>query len=310
MHKSPQLSLVIPIFNEADVIPLLFSELNDFKKTLPTATELVLVDDGSSDQSFELLKNTKLQFPKKIIRLSRNFGHQGALLAGLKAAKGVYIVTMDADLQHPLAVIPQMIAQHDQGIDIVLTQRFDSNAVPLLKRSTSRWFYTFINSISQLQINANASDFRSMNRRSLTALLSLPEKRKFLRGIVKWVGFSQVIIPFEVKARVKGQSKYTWLKMVNLALHGITSFSTLPLYLSAIFGGILFILALLYALYVLYIRLVVGAAVEGWASVLFVLLVVGGFISLFLGLAGLYIAAIYDEVKQRPNFIIADQYEA
>lgn len=303
-----KLSIVIPLYNESSLIPALFKKLNSLKHALPPTTEFILVDDGSEDKTFEDLKKSEFHFPVQIIKFSRNFGHQAALLAGLEAAKGDVVVTMDGDLQHPPELIFEMLKHHASGIDIVITQRIDGAETSQLKKQTALGFYTLLNAISSRKINPNSSDFRSMNRKTVDALLSLPEKRKFLRGMVPWIGFSQITIPFQVNKRVDGKSKYSSRKMFKLAIEGITSFSTSPLYASAFIGLILFMMAAVYAIYVLYIRLGLQQAVEGWASVLFVLLIVGGFLSLFLGIIGLYLAAIYDEVKQRPIYIVDQNY--
>jgi polyisoprenyl-phosphate glycosyltransferase len=296
-------TIVIPLYNEEATLDLLFAAVSEVTATLPKI-DVIFVDDGSTDSTAEKLTNAP--FPATILSLSRNFGHQAALLAGLEAAKGDIIITMDGDLQHPLSLIPKMLEAHKNGVDIVLTQRIDEDSISLAKKETASLFYRLLNAISSQKILPNGSDFRSMNRKALDALLQMPEKRKFLRGMVQWVGFTQIILPFQTQQRQNGESKYTWFKMLQLALFGITSFSTAPLYFSAFFGFGLFAAAFLYALYVIYIKLFSAAAVEGWASVLFVLLLVGGFLSLFLGLIGLYIAAIYDEVKNRPNYIVAN----
>ncbi len=309
MKKSPELSLVIPVYNEAAVIPELCRALNAKKELLPAETEVIFVDDGSSDASVQLLKETQLKFSKKIIVLSRNFGHQAALLAGMEAATGEYTVTLDADLQHPLELIPQMLAEHAKGSDVVLTERIDASDTSVIKKTTSTLFYQLMNQISDRKIQENSSDFRSLNRAALDAFLTLKEKRRFLRGMIHWIGFRTITLPFTAAPRVAGTSKYSWLKMSTLALDGITSFSTLPLYISSLFGLALFVLAALYALYVIFIRLFFNVAIQGWASLLFVQLVTGGFICLFLGVLGVYVAAIYDEVKNRPHYIIKATHE-
>ncbi len=307
LPRVPELSIVIPLFNEAEVIPDLLQSLTRLARQLPAATELILVDDGSSDMTLETLKNARQPWQCHIISLSRNFGHQAALFVGLRAAKGRIIVTMDGDLQHPPELILDMLKLHHQGYDIVLTERTDTDRVPWLKRVASQSFYTLINLMSETRITINGSDFRSMNRTALDALLSLPEGRKFLRGMVGWIGFKTIILPFQAPARMVGESKYTWHKMWSLAFSGVTAFTAVPLQLASFFSVGLFIAALVYAVYVLYVKLVVGDVVSGWASVTFVLLVVGGFLSLFIGLVGVYLAAIYEEIKARPVALIREE---
>lgn len=303
-NTSPKLSLIFPLYNEESVVSFLFKSLRKYKKLLPANTEIIFVDDGSTDNTVKKLKELSLPFSYKIISLSRNFGHQAALLAGLQESSGEYIITLDADLQHPLDIIPEMLELHKQGYDVVLTKRIDEETISKSKQFFTKLFYKFINTLSDTKVLENGSDFRSLNRKALTALLSLPEQRKFLRGMVQWIGYKTIIIPFQAEKRIKGVSKYNLSKMINLALHGLTSSSTKPLYLSGIFSIILFILALIYAIYVVYVRFWGTGIVDGWASVLFVVLIIGGFLSLFLGLIGAYIAAIYDETKNRPGFFV------
>jgi len=302
-----ELSIVIPLFNEEENIPELVSDFIKLKTMLPSSTEIIFVDDGSMDATAKLIKKIKLPFTILLISLSRNFGHQSALLAGLEKAAGKFVVTMDGDLQHPPELIPKMLEQHRKGIDIVLTQRLDGQITSRFKKMSAHCFYQLMNTFSEVQIGWNTSDFRSLNRVALDNLLALPEKRKFLRGMTQWLGFSVITLPFQVQPRRKGKSKYSVIKMLKLALYGISSFSTMPLYLSGLFSLVLFASALLYAVYVLYVRFIVNDVVSGWASLLFVLLIIGGFLSFFLGVIGMYLAAIYDEVKQRPNYIIQDE---
>jgi glycosyltransferase involved in cell wall biosynthesis len=304
-EQVPGLSIVIPIFNEEAGIKKLFEALNSLAPRLPANTEVILVDDGSSDQSIKLLTEESLVLKKSIISFSRNFGHQSALLAGLKLAKGDFVVTMDGDLQHPPTLIPTFLDLHSQGHDIVLTKRQDSDILRS-KYVFSSLFYSLINKISATSIPVNSSDFRSMSRRAVNALLALPENRKFLRGLVGWIGYPTAVIEYQPDVRVAGESKYTWIKMLRLAMTGITSFSAAPMYLAGAVSVLFFSSAFLYAIYVLIIKFIYQTAVSGWASVLFVLLIVSGFLSLFLGLIGVYLSAIYEEVKNRPNYIIKD----
>lgn len=300
-----QLSIVVPLFNEQETVAHFAREVTKVSKLLPKDTELILVNDGSSDKTAEEISSVDWPFPTSVISFSRNFGHQSALLAGMSKAKGKAVVTLDSDLQHPPKLIPKLFALYKKGFDVVLTQRIDNpKAVPFLKRFTSTLFYHLINSVSETHIPVSTSDFRLLSRRSLDVLLSMPENRKFLRGMVHWIGFETVIVPFEVEKRVAGESKYSVSKMMQLAFMGVTSFSVMPLYFSGVFSVGLFLLAFAYTVYVFYIKFTSNQAVSGWASMLIVLLILGGFLSLFLGLIGFYLAAIYMEVKNRPAYII------
>lgn len=301
-----KLSIVIPLYNEAESIKPLFRELNKLKNKLPK-TEIILIDDGSEDETVQRIKSTKLDFPKKLISFSRNFGKDSALVAGLKLSSGDAIVTMDCDLQHPPEVILEMISLHNQGYHIVVTQKID-NVTPKFKNLFSKVYYKVINMFSNISVAEGSSDFRLMSRKSLDALLLLPEKRKFLRGMVHWIGFSQVILPFYVQKRAKGKGKYSFRSLVTLASSSIASFSTLPLYIAGIVGLVMTVLSLIYAVYVV-IQYLIGGAVTGWASLQIVTLMTGSFIFIFLGIIGVYLAAIYDEVKNRPDYIIKETYD-
>ena len=309
-HAKPTLSLVIPVYNEEAVLPILFKRLKALAGVFPKQTELIVVDDGSQDKTVAVVKKTKLPFHLTVLQFSRNFGHQAALLAGLKEARGEYVVSLDGDLQHPPELIPKMLKLHQDGYEIVLTRRVDGSAISFTKRASAGFFYRLLNMLSRTPIEPNSSDFRSLSRKALDSLLALPEHRKFLRGMVQWIGFETVILPFQVAQRAGGESKYSIYKMARLALHGLTSFSTMPLFLSAIFSVLLFLSAGVYAAYVLYVRFFSNRAVEGWASVLFVTLVIGGFISFFVGLLSIYVAALYDEVKGRPEYLIKEKYDS
>lgn len=302
-----KLSVVIPLYNEAGAIKDLFEALNKLRKDLPK-TEIIFVNDGSSDQTIKQLKDNRLSYTKKIISFSKNFGHQPALLAGLREAKGDLVVTMDGDLQHPPKLILKMIELNKQGYDIVLTQKIDKNVTSGFKKTSSKLFYKFVNLFSDIQIVDSASDFRLLSRKALDILLLLPENRKFLRGLVNWIGFEKIILPFEVQQRVSGKSKYSLKKMLTLAISGITSFSTLPLYITGAIGFFMTLLSLFYGVYTV-IQYFNGQTVTGWTSMLLVTLIIGSLMFIFLGVIGVYLAAIYDEVKNRPEYIIKESYE-
>lgn len=303
-----QLSIVIPLYNEAQVIAALCKEIESFRSKLPRKTQIIFVDDGSDDATLQLLRKNPIRkrLSVTILSLSRNFGHQAALLAGMRAARGVVTVTMDGDLQHPVGMIPAMLAQHNQGIDIVQTSRVDDAPTHTPKRITSTLFYWLFSRLSQTNIEPYCSDFRSMNRRSLDALLSMDEQRKFLRGMVQWIGFSSITLPYKAGNRFGGKSKYSWKKMIYLSVVGMTSFSTLPLYLSVLFCVMFVLASLIYAGYVVYVRFVLQTALDGWTSLILVLLLGSSSLFLVLSLYGIYLSAIYHEVKRRPPYVIAD----
>ena len=307
MKNKPLLSIIVPMFNEEHAIPLLAKELRQLSQN-EVRIELVIINDGSKDKTSEVAKECNWPFHTTIIEFSRNYGHQAAILAGLRESKGDWVISMDADLQHPINLIPQMLQLARQGYDLVLTSRIDHHSVPFLKKLTASAFYTLLNRWAEVHVTENSSDFRLLSRKAVTALLALPEKRIFLRGLVEWIGFQTVVLPYQANERSAGKTKYSFKKMLKLSFHGITSFTTTPLYLSGITSLVLFTFAFLYALYVFYMRLFQGTVVSGWASVLLVNLIIGGFLSLFLGLIGAYIAAIYEEIKSRPQFIIDSKH--
>jgi polyisoprenyl-phosphate glycosyltransferase len=297
------LSIVIPLYNESESIKPLFKQLNKLKKDLPKNTEVILVDDGSTDKTIKNVKKTNLEFNKKIVSFSKNFGHQSALMAGLRESKGEMVVTMDGDLQHPPQLIIKMIDLYKQGYQVVLTKKIDRDITSGFKKFSSNLFYKIINLFSTTPIIDSASDFRLLGRNALDALLSLPENRKFLRGLVNWIGFEKIILPFEVQKRAAGESKYSLQKMLVLAMSGITSFSTLPLYFAGATGLLMIFLSIVYSIYIVY-QYTQGQTVSGWTSLLLVTLVISSFIFIFLGVIGVYLAAVYDEVKKRPEYIL------
>jgi len=301
-----KVSLVLPLYNEVEMLPLLFIELQKQLSILKRTygVEVLFVDDGSDDDTFAKLKSYKKFVPHKSISFSRNFGHQAALLAGLREATGDVVITMDGDLQHPPAFIHQLLKAYEKGVDIVFTKRAEQKSLSYFKRTSSGWFYKVLNLFSSTKIQEAGSDFRLMSREAVDTLLLLPEKRIFLRGMVSWIGFKTITLTFSAQKRHKGESKYNLTKMVSLAVFGITSFSAFPLYISAFVGFIFSIATVLYGVYVLFIRFVIGGAVEGWSSVIFVLLGIGSILSFLMALLGIYLAALYDEVKQRPIYII------
>jgi glycosyltransferase involved in cell wall biosynthesis len=302
------LSIIIPLYNEEKGVAALMKALFSLKAKLPKKTELICVDDGSSDQTYQQLQKSQAPWPLKVIGFSRNFGHQSALLAGLQASKGTWVATMDADLQHPPQLLPTLLKLGKSGYDVVLTERRDTEKISFLKRLTSQGFYSLLNTISPVTIQPGGSDFRLLHRRVVDSLLALPEHRLFLRGMVTWLGFSVKVVPFTVRPRAHGTSHYTWRKMLRLAVDGIVSFSTLPLYLSAVLGALFTLAAVVYGVYVI-LTFLAGHAVPGWSSVILVVLGLGGVLSFLLSLIGLYLAAIYDEVKGRPPYVIRQTHQ-
>ena len=303
----PSMDIIVPLFNEEQALPQFHTQLTQVTASLPYEIRILYVDDGSSDGTPALLQKLAGGDPRvAFIELSRNFGHQPALTAGLDHADADIVVMMDGDGQHPPQLIPEMIAQFHAGYDIVLTQRSNDAELSLLKRKNSLLFYSFINLIGNTRIIPGAADFRLVTRRVVEALRQMPEYHRFLRGMVSWVGFRSVILPYTAPARLAGKPKYSFSKMMKLAMDAIFSFSLLPLQIGLVFGFLFFILAGLEVGYVLYLLLHGRREllVPGWSSLMFMVLMAGGLLMTLVGLIGIYVGYIFQEVKRRHVYVI------
>ncbi len=304
-HRS--VDIVIPVYNEAGVIEQTHARIRAAIEKLPYEFSLLYIDDGSTDSTPDSLaalaeKDSRL----RSVVLSRNFGHQAALTAGLDASHGDVVITMDGDGQHPPEMIPQLLELIEQGYDIVQTQRLDEAQPSSFKKWTSSSFYKLINSISGTRVIEGAADFRALTRRAVEALKKMPEYHRFLRGMVSWIGFPMVIVPYQPAERIAGKSKYSLGKMFRLAMDAIFSFSLVPLYIGLSMGGLLLCLALLEMLYVLsfWISGHTSNLAPGWSSLMFVVLIVGGMLMILLGFIGVYVGYIFQEVKRRPVYLV------
>lgn len=301
------LSVVLPVYNEKGNIVPLYKRLKAVLKTLGGKQEIIFVNDGSTDGSFEILQElNKKDSSVKVINFSRNFGHQVSISAGLDHASGEAVVVMDADLQHPPELIPQLIEKFKEGYDIVYTIREDPENISWSKKATARWFYRFINAISEVKIPHNAADYRLMSKRTVEQFRRMPESSRFVRGMVPWLGFSQVGIPVQSGERLAGYSKYSMGKMSKFAFEGISSFSNVPLRVSFYVGLIVSLFCLVYIIYAFYAKFFSGAAIQGWTSLIILILFFGGMQMVFLGIIGSYIGQIYNEVRKRPLYIVSD----
>ncbi len=303
--SSPELSIVVPIHNESANIPVLLERLS---KALDTFSfEVVFVDDGSRDDSLSVLKRAASQDPRlKVISFSRNFGHQIAVTAGMEYASGKAIVIIDADLQDPPEVIPKMVAKWKEGVDIVYGQRDQRLGETWMKKLTASGFYRLIAQLTTFQIPLDTGDFRLVSRRVVNAFLSMPERRRFVRGMFSWVGFRQAGVSYSRETRHSGKTNYTYTKMFRLALDGITSFSTVPLHLASYLGfaaaGVGFLL-IIYSVYQKFFGL---ETMRGWTSLSVIVLFLGGIQLLVIGLLGEYIGRMQDELKGRPLYILQE----
>jgi glycosyltransferase involved in cell wall biosynthesis len=305
------LSIVIPVYNEEPALPALFRELEQVGETILKPhgpVEIVLVNDGSKDRSWNLIADQCARRSGWVgVNLSRNFGHQLALAAGLETARGDAVVSMDADLQDPPAVILEMFAVHRQGYDVVYATRKDRGQESLTKRITARMFYVLIEKLSGVMIPRNTGDFRLLSRRALTELARLHESHRFLRGLVPWIGFPQTQVYYDRADRVAGETHYPFRKMLRFAFDGIASMSTKPLRLAYVLSLVLFAVFVSYIFYVLYDHFVRGGTlVPGWTSLMSAITIFGTIQLLLFGVFGEYIGRIYEQAKNRPLFIIQE----
>ncbi len=299
--------LVIPVYNEEEVIELFHTKLTAAIKDLPFVFTIFYVNDGSSDATGQRLNTLSIADPRiQVVELSRNFGHQAALTAGLDRAESDYVISLDGDGQHPPELIAEMLKLAETGFDVVLTERMDTQGTSAFKRWTSKTFYRLINSIGSTQITPGAADFRLLSRQVVEALRSMPEYHRFLRGMVAWVGFRSVILPYTPPARMAGKSKYSFSKMLRLSMDAVFSFSLVPLYIGISLGILMLVLALIEMIYVLsfWVTGNISHLAPGWSSLMFIILIVGGFLMISIGVIGVYIGYIFQEVKGRPVYLV------
>ncbi|RAJ31802.1 glycosyltransferase family 2 protein [Pedobacter cryoconitis] len=297
-------SVVIPAFNEAENLIVIIDRLEGIFKNTAYDAEFIIIDDGSTDHTLNILKtmasiNTKLFY----IEFSRNFGHQLALKAGLDQAKGDCVISLDADLQHPPELIIQMLEKWEEGNDIVYTRRSEDKSLPYGKRKSSSLFYRLINVLSSIQIEEGTADFRLMDKKVIDVFRNFEENEPFIRGLVQWMGYKQVAIDYVPHKRHAGTSKYNLRKMMRFALQGVTSFSIKPLYTAVYLGFAFSMLSVLYIPYVFY-SVYMGIEVDGWASTIMTIVFFGGLQLIIMGIIGIYIGKMFMQTKNRPNYII------
>ncbi len=306
------LSIVVPCFNEAEVIEATLARLARLADRMAAeeglGTEILCVDDGSTDATLALLKARAADDPRlRILSFSRNFGHQIAVTAGIDAAEGDAVVLIDADLQDPPEVVSEMVALWRAGSDVVYGTRTERAGESAFKLATARGFYRVLNRLSEVPIPLDTGDFRLMSRAVVETLKAMPERHRFLRGMVSWAGFRQTALPYARAERAAGVSKYPLRKMVRFAVDGILSFSARPLQLSIGIGMVAAILALLGIVYALILRMFTDIWVEGWTLLFIAVLFLGGVQLICLGIIGEYIGRIYDEAKRRPLYVVRER---
>jgi polyisoprenyl-phosphate glycosyltransferase len=304
-RPEPFVSLVVPVFNEASVLPILLPRLRACLDALPGGGEICFVNDGSEDGTAAWLDAESRRDPRIfVVDLSRNFGHSIAITAGLDHARGDAVVVMDCDLQDPPELITQMVGLYRQGFDVVHARRRTRRGESVFKRLTARLFYWTLRLAADRSPEPHVGEFRLMSRQVVDALQALRERHRLVRGLVAWVGFRQTVIDFERPARAAGTTKYPVLKMVALAWDGMTSLSAAPLRVATLLGIVALFCGAVYAALAIYIGFFKGLGVPGWTSLVIINILFSGVVLICLGLVGEYVARIFDEVKARPLYLV------
>ncbi|QKJ58148.1 glycosyltransferase family 2 protein [Serratia fonticola] len=300
-----KISLVVPVYNEEEAIPLFYKSVREYKDFADKDIEIVFVNDGSSDKTENIISALSLADEKiKIINFTRNFGKEPALFAGLEASSGDVIIPIDVDLQDPIDVIPLLLNKWENGAEVVLAKRIDRQSDGRMKRKTAEWFYRIHNKISKPAIEENVGDFRLMSREVVDNIKLLPERNLFMKGILSWVGGKVDIVEYSRAQRVAGSSKFNGWKLWNLAIEGITSFSTFPLRVWAYIGFFVATLSFIYGAWMILDKLIWGNPVPGYSSIIVSILFLGGVQLIGIGVLGEYVGRIYVETKRRPRYIV------
>ncbi|HEJ9059048.1 TPA: glycosyltransferase family 2 protein [Serratia fonticola] len=300
-----KISLVVPVYNEEEAIPLFYKSVREYKEFADKDIEIVFVNDGSSDKTENIISALSLADEKiKIINFTRNFGKEPALFAGLEASSGDVIIPIDVDLQDPIDVIPLLLNKWENGAEVVLAKRIDRQSDGRMKRKTAEWFYRIHNKISKPAIEENVGDFRLMSREVVDNIKLLPERNLFMKGILSWVGGKVDIVEYSRAQRVAGSSKFNGWKLWNLAIEGITSFSTFPLRVWAYIGFFVATLSFIYGAWMILDKLIWGNPVPGYSSIIVSILFLGGVQLIGIGVLGEYVGLIYVETKRRPRYIV------
>lgn len=309
-RSTPQLlSLVLPIFNEEEIIPLLRARLGALADRLPMKVEFVLVNDGSSDHSLSLLVEWSRGDKRAVVvDFARNFGHQAAVTAGLDYAQGDAVVIMDADLQDPPELVETMLQRYQEGYDVVYARRVSRDGETFFKRLTASLFYKLMKKFVHPDLPADTGDFRLVSAEAAKAIGTMREGHRFLRGMFTWIGFNQIAVEYDRAARPAGVTKYPLSKMLRFAWDAIISFSSLPLRISAYAGAIISFLGICYGAYSIVQKYIFHSTVTGWTSLIILLSIFSGFILVSLGLIGEYVGRIYEEIKQRPLYLVRRSY--
>lgn len=305
-QSNPHISVIVPAFNEAAAITSTVENIANQLATLTPHWDIVVIDDGSRDKTADIVRGLPAYLRTTLVRFSRNFGKEYAITAGLEYAGGDIVICMDADGQHSSALIGEMLEKWREGYDMVYAVRQDRHVESGFKRWGSKVFYEIMTLGERITIPRDAGDFRLMNRNVVDALRNLPERNRFMKGMYAWVGYKSIGIPYTPLPRSHGVSTFSRLKLMQLAWTGITSFSVIPLRLASAVGGLLALLAFIYGIWVILEKMFFHESIPGWPTVVASLMFFSGVQLLFIGILGEYIARIYDEVKGRPPYIVAE----
>ncbi len=303
-NSSFVLSCVVPVFNEGPVICQFLEAIQTQLAQITQDYEIIVVDDGSSDDTVSLIEGYCSDSRVKLIELSRNFGKETALTAGIDATSGDAVVLIDADFQHPLEMIPVFVDYWRQGYQMVYGVRQDRDGESFLKKKGAQFFYHIMHSSTGIDVPAHAGDFRLMDRVVVNALKSMPERNRFMKGIYAWVGYKTIGLPFQVRERLAGESGWGLAKLAGLALSGITAFTTLPLRIVGGVGLLISIISFFYAFFIISKTMILGTPLPGWPTVIVAITFIGGIQLLSLWVLGEYVAGIFNEVKQRPKYLV------
>lgn len=301
-----KISLIIPCYNEEEVIKTCHERITAAIEDLPHDFEIIYVNDGSRDRTLDILRDFHTKDPRVIVlSLSRNFGKEAAMTAGLDKSAGDAVIILDADLQDPPELIPELIdIWRKEDADVVYGQRLTREGETWFKKKSAAWFYNFINFVSDVEIPKNAGDFRLMNRRAVAALATVKEHHRFMKGLFAWIGYKQVPLRYHRKARESGFTKWSYIRLSDLALEGITGFSMIPLRLASLTGFMISIFAFLYGTYIFLTTLIFGRTLPGYASLMVVITFLSGIQMLTIGILGEYIGRIFNETKNRPLYLV------
>jgi len=309
MLNEPVISIVCPAYNESDGISIFLEHLVPVLEKLKQPYEIVFVNDGSKDNTLEVLLEEKKRYPYiRILNLSRNFGKEAALTAGLEYARGEAVIAIDTDLQHPPHIIEAFVKKWEEGYDVVVGKRLSRTGEHPLKKIAAKLFYNLHNKISDIEIPADIGDFRLMSRKVVDALKLLPENQRFMKGIFAWVGFKTAVVEYYQEERVAGQSSFNGWKLWNFAIDGITSFSTVPLRVWLYIGVVIAFISFIFGVWIIAETVLFGVDTPGYASTMVMILFLGGIQLMGIGILGEYIGRLYKEAKRRPVYIVEGEY--